>query len=173
MKQRYLQVGQIVKPHGIRGELGVKSLTERPDLRFQPGNELLAGPDEGTLGRVKILSARPHKLGFLAVFESVEDREAAEAMRGWGLFIREEEAAELDPDRYYHHQLVGLNVLDEDRAVLGRVGGIVEMPANDLLEVESVDGGKFLVPMVDEIVRRVDIEAGTLTVRLPEGLREL
>lgn len=173
MERFYLQVGQIVKPHGVNGELGVLNLTERPDMRFVPGNSLLAGPDERRLERLLIETARPYRQGFLVRFQGVDDRNEAEAMRGWGLFIESSEAAEPEPDRWYHHDLVGMRLVETDGREAGVVVAVVELPGHDLLEVRSADGRRFMTPMVREIVREVDLEAGIIKVSLPEGLQDL
>ncbi|MBN2288745.1 MAG: ribosome maturation factor RimM [Candidatus Glassbacteria bacterium] len=175
MKRLFLQVGVIIKPHGIRGEVGVKSLTERPDLRFRPEEKLWLGPDEDHLEQVSVRSARTHKQGYLVHLDSYDDRNAVEGIRGWKLFIPIEQAAEPGEGRFYHHQLIGLSVLDEDGTVVGRVSRVVENPGQDLLEVGLAgrDEKKALVPLVGEIVREVDPEAGTLTVRLPQGLLDI
>jgi len=173
MDSQYLQVGQIVKPHGVNGELGIICLTERPDLRFIPGTELLAGPRESALQPVVIESVRPYRQGFLVCFDGVTDRDRAEAMRGWGLYIGADEAAETEEDAWYHHELIGLAVVREDGTPAGQVESVMEMPGQDLLEVKRPDGRSFMVPMVAEFVLAVDLDAGRLTVRLPEGLEEL
>lgn len=173
MERIYLQVGQIVKPHGVRGELGILNLTERPDLRFAPGVCLLAGPRPEALKPVIIESVRPYRQGVLAFIQGVTGREQAEAMRGWGLYIDADEAAEPEEDAYYHHELIGLTVVREDGSVAGQVESVMEMPGHDLLEVVRPDGRRFMAPMVEEIVLKIDMKAGRVTVRLPDGLEEL
>ncbi len=173
MESLYLQVGQIVKPHGVRGELGILNLSERPDLRFAPGTCLLAGPRKDALKPVIIESVRPYRQGFLVYIQGVTGRDQAEAMRGWGLYIDADEAAEPEEDAYYHHELIGLAVVREDGSVAGRVEGVMEMPGHDLLEIVRPDGRRFMAPMAAEIVLKIDLEAGRVTVRLPDGLEEL
>ena len=123
----YLLVGQIVKPHGIRGEVGVKSLTERPDLRFQPGSELYIGPDQSSLQKIAISAARPFKKGYLVTFESIETRNQAERIREWSLYILRQDAAKPEEDAYYHHELIGLILEDDKGNELGRVRAVLEL----------------------------------------------
>jgi len=172
-QQKFLLVGHIVKPHGIGGEVGVKSLTERPDLRFRPRAELFIGPDESKLKAVVINSVRPHKQGFLVCFDGFCDRSSVEHLRGWEIYIPSDQAVQPEEGCYYHHQLLGLLVKDENGAKLGRVCAIIEMPAQDLLEVESESGKKYLIPIVDQFIREVDLESGSLKVHLPEGLMDI
>ena len=173
MNRPYLQVGRIIKPHGVHGEVGVKSLTERPDLRFRPGEELLLGPDESNLEPVTLRSVRSYKEGYLVFFESITDRNAAERMRGWQLFISSDQVPEPGEGRYYHHQLIGLAVQDESGSILGRVSRVLEHPGQDLLEVTLSKGKRVLMPMVQEIVLEVNLDQETLTVSPPEGLLDL
>ncbi|MEA1996302.1 MAG: ribosome maturation factor RimM [Gemmatimonadota bacterium] len=171
--QKFLLIGRIVKPHGIRGELGVISLTEWPDLRFQPGAELFIGPDEKSLSETVIDSVRPYRQGYLVLLDICPDRSAAEALRGWNLYISSSEAPEPSPGSYYHHELLGLAVRDEAGNELGRVSAILDTPAHDLLEVETRVRKKFLLPMVDEFILEVDLKQGALYVHLPEGLTDI
>jgi 16S rRNA processing protein RimM len=175
MKERFLQVGEIIKPHGIYGEVGVKSLTEWPDLRFRPGEKLWLGPDEENLKQVTLSKVRSHKQGYLILFESVNDRNSAEEIRGWKFYIPADQAAVPEEGCYFHFQLIGLSVLDESGDVIGQVTLVIENPGQDILEIKlgSLDGKQVLVPLVEEIVREVDLEAGTLTVALPEGLLDI
>jgi 16S rRNA processing protein RimM len=157
----------------VRGELGVRSLTERPDLRFAVGAELMLGADENSLRRVKVEQARPHKQGFLLRLDYVADCDGAEKIRGWGLFIPVEEAAEpLEKSHYYHHQLIGMTVRDCNLGELGRVVALAETPANDLLEIARPGKPSFYLPLISQFVSNVDIEAGEIETDVPAGLME-
>ncbi len=171
--ERYLLVGQVVKPHGVRGELGILSLTERPELRFTAGAELMLGADENSLRQVKVTQARPHKKGFLLRLDCVTDCEGADKIRGWGLYIRAVDAAEpLEKDSYYHHQLIGMVVLDGKLGELGRVVALAQTSANDLLEIARPGKPSFYLPLIGQFVRKVDLEAGEIETEVPAGLME-
>ena len=99
----------------------------------------------------------------------VADRTAAEGLRGSFLRIRNEEIKDLPEGRDYHHDLMGLTVISEDGRRLGSVAGIIPTGGNLVFEVR--DGNKeVLIPYIDDVVREVDLEGGTLTVRLIAGL---
>jgi len=170
---KYLLVGWIVKPHGIRGEVGVKSLTERPALRFQPGSELYLGPDQSKLQKAVIGSVRPFKQGYIVAFDNIEDRNGAERIRGWDIYIRRQDAVQPGEDAYYHHELIGLTIEDESGDELGRVCAVLETEAYDLLEVEREDGGNFYVPLLDEFIHEVNPGAGRIRASLPDGLMDV
>jgi len=169
----YLLVGQIVKPHGIRGEVGVKSLTERPDLRFRPGSELYIGPDQRSLQKIAISAARPFKKGYLVAFQSIETRNQAERIREWSLYILRQDAAKPEEDAYYHHELIGLILEDDKGNELGRVRAVLELEAYDLLEIERGGGENFYVPLVDEFIVDMDPAAGRIRAVLPDGLMDV
>jgi len=170
---KYLLVGRIVKPHGIRGEVGVKSLTERPDLRFRPGSELYIGPDQSSLQKVVISAARPFKKGYLVAFENIGNRNEAERIREWSVFILRRNAAKPEEDNYYHHELIGMMLEDDSGNELGRVCAVLEFEVYDLLEIERSGGDNYYVPLVDEFIHEVDPAAGRIRASLPDGLMEV
>jgi 16S rRNA processing protein RimM len=151
-------IGRITRAHGLRGELGVEVRTDEPERRFAPGSSVVCGDR-----RLTVASARHHSGKLVVAFREVPDRTAAEALHGRTLEA-EIDPAELpdDEDEYYDHQLVGLDVRLGDE-VVGRVTGILHLPAQDTLTI-AVDDREVLVPFVTELVPEVDVRAGHLTV---------
>lgn len=167
-------VGRIGKPHGIRGEVTVDVRTDEPDRRFAPGTTIRAEAPAGADRRPSALTvsrARWHQGTLLVTFEELADRNAAEAVRGTLLHatLGRDEVPE-DPDEYYDHQLVGLDVVDLDGTPLGTVSGLVHGSAQDLLTVRTPDGRDALVPFVTALVPEVDLAAGRLVVADRPGL---
>jgi 16S rRNA processing protein RimM len=167
-------VGRIGKPHGIRGEVTLDVRTDEPERRFAPGTTLRAEPPAGADRRPATLTvarARWHQSTLLVAFEELGDRNAAEAARGTVLHatIGHDETPE-DPDEYYDHQLVGLDVVDLDGTLLGQVKAVVHGSAQDLLTVRTGDGRDALVPFVAALVPQVDLESGRLVVADRPGL---
>lgn len=161
-------IGRVVKPHGIRGEVAVEVLSDVPG-RFDAGGVVTLAGAPAT-----IASTRPHQGRLLVRFEGVDDRTAAERLRGR---LIEAEAVDLTgQDTYYAHELVGMAVVAEDGADLGRVTALIELPPTagyDLLEVTRPDGSSWLLPAVDDFVEVEDTAAGAEALRLvdpPEGL---
>lgn len=166
--QGLVVVGRVVRPHGIRGEVAVEVLSDRPE-RFEPGS-ILRGEGRSLV----VETSRPHKGRLLVRFESVADRTAAERLRGLTLEAEPLEPAETDT--YFAHELMGMRVRDEDGADLGAVAAMIELPpvaSYDLLEIARGDGTSWLLPATDEYVD-VEVTAdGTAFLRLsgaPEGL---
>ncbi|WP_299924320.1 ribosome maturation factor RimM [uncultured Nocardioides sp.] len=167
-------VGRIGKPHGIRGEVTLDVRTDEPDRRFAPGTTLRAEAPAGADRRPSSLTvarARWHQSTLLVTFEELADRNAAEAARGTVLHstIGRDETPE-DPDEFYDHQLVGLEVVDVDGRTLGTVKALVHGSAQDLLSVSTTDGRDALVPFVTALVPEVDLEAGRVVVADRPGL---
>ncbi|WP_367650154.1 ribosome maturation factor RimM [Nocardioides sp. zg-1230] len=167
-------VGRIGKPHGIRGEVTLDVRTDEPERRFAPGTTLRAEAPAGADRRPSSLTvarARWHQSTLLVTFEELADRNAAEAARGTVLYatIGLDETPD-DPEEFYDHQLVGLDVVDVDGTPLGTVTALVHGSAQDLLTVRTADGRDALVPFVTALVPEVDLEAGRVVVADRPGL---
>jgi 16S rRNA processing protein RimM len=165
----YFVVGKIVGAHGVRGELKVTPQTDNPE-RFRAGAELFMESEEGLLP-VKLLSARPHKGMLLVKLASVSDRTAAESLQWRKLLIQESEAMPLGEHENYAHDLIGLRVESVTGEALGELIEILYTPANDVYIVSGPDG-QFLLPALRSVVLRVDLEAGKMIVKIPDGLRD-
>jgi len=163
----FLVIGRIVKPHGVRGEVLVKVLTDFPE-RFETMQSVLVGK-VGAGRTYTVETRRWHKGMVLLGFAGITDRNAAETLRGLYLQIPIAEAMPLEPDTYYHHQLQGLTVLTDDGTLLGELVDILETGANDVYIVRGPQG-EILLPATEEVVRTIDLEAGQMIVHLLEGL---
>lgn len=166
----YMAVGRIVGAHGLNGELRMELHTDFPE-RFAPGVELWMGAD---LALYTVTSAREHKGMILLCVDGVDDRDSAEALRGEWLFIPEDAAMALPEGEYWVHDIIGLAVVDESGAALGRVTDVLQTGANDVYIVapaENVNRGReLLIPAIAEVVQAVDVPGGLLTIRIVPGL---
>jgi 16S rRNA processing protein RimM len=165
-----LVVGRVLRPHGVRGELSVEVLSDAPE-RFSPGAELGAGDPEGPEPPrpVTVAAARLHQGRLLLSLVGVQDRDAADRLRGTILSIPVEAARPLAPDEFWPHQLIGLAVVDHDGRERGRVADVLPGAAHDLLAVELPGGGSALVPAVAALVT-VELAAGRVLVDAVPGL---
>jgi len=146
----------------------VQLLTEVPE-RFEPGAELQLGPDG--VRRVVVRSTRRHHGRLLIRFEGVEDRDAADALRGL-LLLADAASSPAPPEGgFWVHQVVGLEVETEAGRSLGRVREVLHSPANDVWVVEGA-GREVLIPALKDVVARVDLDARTAVVREVAGLFE-
>lgn len=162
---RFLAVGQIARPHGVRGDLLMHVLTEFPHR--------LASLETVYLGQAhrpfRVEAARFHGNDMLLTLAGIGDRPEAEAVRGQLVSIALADAAELPPGRYYYYQIEGLNVFTEEGEALGRVVEILETGANDVYVVRG-DEREILLPAIRSVIREIDLEGGRMVVHLLEGL---
>jgi 16S rRNA processing protein RimM len=161
-----LAVGLVGRAHGVRGEVSVQQLSE-VESRFEAGSVLLLGPEGNQ--RLKVTSARTHGHRILVTFEGIGDRDAAESLRGRVLLVREEEAPALPPDRYWVHEVVGMEVLTEEGRSLGTVREVLHNPANDVWLVGG-GGREFLIPALRDVVAEVDPARRRAVIRELPGL---
>ncbi|MCF3105856.1 ribosome maturation factor RimM [Streptomyces roseoverticillatus] len=164
-----LVVGRIGRAHGIRGEVTVEVRTDEPELRLGPGAVLATDP--ASAGPLTIESGRVHSGRLLLRFAGVGDRTAAEALRNILLIaeVDPEEAPE-DPEEFYDHQLMDLEVVTVDGTVVGRISEISHLPSQDLFIVERADGSEVMIPFVSEIVTEIDLDEQRAVVDPPRGL---
>ncbi len=172
----YLAVGSIRRPHGLNGEVQVEVLTDHPEARFAPGAVVWLGLDPAR-GRApvatEIETARGHGSRMLVLFAGVRDRSGADRLRGQSVWIPVEEAAELEEDSYYVHQLIGMRVETVDGVPLGAVVRLLETGATDVLVVTGEDGREVLLPMIKDVLVAVDVAAGLIRVDPLPGLLDL
>ena len=154
-----LEVGRIGRAHGLRGEVAVTFTSNRPE-RSEPGARLHAGDEV-----LVIASARRHQGRVLVHFEGVDDRDAAEQLRGRVLTASRLEADTDGGDDLWVHEVIGRRVVDTSGHELGEVVAVEANPAHDLL----VLGDGALVPVVFVVEQR----PGEVVVDPPEGLFEL
>ncbi|MFG2627252.1 ribosome maturation factor RimM [Streptomyces sp. NPDC048473] len=164
-----LVVARIGRAHGIKGEVTVEVRTDEPELRLAPGAVLATEP--ATAGPLTIETGRVHSGRLLLRFEGVRDRTAAEALRNT-LLISEVDPAELpeDPEEFYDHQLMDLDVVLADGTEIGRITEITHLPSQDLFIVERPDGSEVMIPFVEEIVTEIDLDEQRAVITPPPGL---
>lgn len=169
---RTVIVGEIRRPHGVRGEVVVDPQTELPD-RFRPGRELwITRPDETAPVRtVRIAASRPYRDALLVRFEGLEDRDAVGSLQGTRLEAEPIGTGELEEGEFFYYQLHGCRCRDRDRGELGEVVDLVEDGGGLLLIVEG-ERGRLPVPFVRALITEVDIEGKRIELELPPGLIE-
>ncbi|MGZ6779396.1 MAG: ribosome maturation factor RimM [Mycobacterium sp.] len=170
-----LVVGRVVKAHGVTGEVVVEVRTDDPETRFAPGAQLRGQPRGGGPRRTYVIeSAREHSGRLLVRLADVDDRTAAEALRGTIFLVDTEDLPPIDdPDEFYDHQLEGLRVVTTDGRLIGTVAEVLHTAAGELLSVTPETGAEVLVPFVTAIVTEVSLQDQTIEIDPPEGLLEL
>lgn len=158
-------LGVIVGARGLRGELKIKSFTQVPE-------DIAAyGPLEDETGSRRIdLHVTGQAKGVLtARAEGVDDRTAADKLKGLRLYVGRDRLPPPDEDEYYHSDLIGLTV-DAPQGSLGTVRRIFDFGAGDVLEVAGGEFGTVMVPFTRAVVPVVDLAGGRLVVDPPDGL---
>ncbi|TNY36077.1 ribosome maturation factor RimM [Thermomonospora catenispora] len=163
-----IAVGRIGRAHGVRGEVVVDVRTDDPDGRFAPGTVLATDPEEA--GPLTVERARWHSGRLLLRFTGVDDRTAAEQLRGtWLVVDADELPPPEDPDEFLDHQLVGLTVVTTGGETVGAVTEIRHY-GQDLLVIRRENGEEAMVPFVAALVPEVDLDGGRIVVDPPPGL---
>ncbi|MFD7030437.1 ribosome maturation factor RimM [Streptomyces sp. NPDC059917] len=164
-----LVVARIGRAHGIKGEVTVEVRTDEPELRLGVGAVLQTEPLSA--GPLTIEAGRVHSGRLMLRFAGVKDRTAAEALRNI-LLIADVDPEELpeDPEEFYDHQLMDLDVVLQDGTVIGRITEISHLPSQDLFIVERPDGTEVMIPFVEEIVLEIDLSEQRAVIDPPPGL---
>ncbi len=155
-------IGRVAGAAGVRGAIKVEPLG--PDSSLAPNRTVeIAGKPLIITG-----ARKAGRLLYLSL-TGIEDREAAEALRDHYILTSEDQLEPLAEDQYYHFQLIGLAVRSSEGEDLGEVKSILSTPGNDVFVVQG-PMGEILVPAVDDVIRRVDLENGEIIIDVVPGL---
>jgi len=162
----YLVVAKVARPRGLKGEVKARILTDFPE-RFSLLEEVYIGAD---LRRVRLEYSRLEGNFVVLKFAGYDDRTKAETLRGQLVQIPISEAMPLEEDVYYVHEIIGLAVWTSEGEFLGYVDDILFTGSNDVYIVKDKDR-EILIPAIRDVIREIDLQKGTITVTLLEGLR--
>lgn len=164
-------LGELVKAIGLRGEIKLRESNDFWPEALGSGRLILVGKTGSRA--VRIESERTHNPGMRVLqLQGIADRDAAESIVGAELVLEADELDVPEPPALRPFQLQGASVLLPDGSVLGSVADLLTMPAHDVLVVQGAER-EYLIPVVPEIVKEVDLEAGRVRVDPPAGLLEL
>jgi len=165
----YLLIGKIVGVHGLKGVLKIVSFVESMSF-FAPESELFlkhAGYDERTC---VVKWSKPHKQrNVLLCLDGVDNCNQAEELIGYELFVENFDLPELEQGTYYWKDLIGLWVFTEDETFLGELVSIMPTGSNDVYVIKNRED-EILIPALESVVLKINLEDKTMQVRLPEGL---
>jgi 16S rRNA processing protein RimM len=154
----------VIGAQGLKGEVKVKTFTETPNALARYG--VL---HDRSSRRFTITAFRSTKPGEAVIaFAGIEDRDAAEALKGTELFVARDALPATAEDEFYHADLIGLEAQDAEGRVLGTVRALHNFGAGDVIEIALPDGGDILMAFTRETVPVVDIKAGRIEVAVPE-----
>ncbi len=161
------QLGYIIKPHGLKGEVGILLDVDIPqnyknlESVFVEINQRLV---PFFLASITIKNNKA-----VVKFEEVDSLESAEGLKGANLFLPLDQLPKLDKTQFYYHEIEGYEVKDKNEGDLGKIEAIYSLPNQDLIAL-LYKGKEVLIPINDSIITRVDRELKELHVVLPDGL---
>ena len=169
-KEDCYELGYIVKPLGLKGEMAVILDVDFPE-DYEDLESVFVEINGGLVPyEVEALKISGSKISM--VLEEINSVEKAEKLRGKKLFLPLEELPDLEEGEYYLHELVGYQVIDKQHGQLGQVSMIYNLPAQDLLAVMH-KGAEVMIPMNEAIVKDINHETKTIQTDLPDGLLEI
>lgn len=169
MRPDFVHVGRVRSAHGLRGEVLVESLSDLPG-RLESLERFRLELRSGQVREYRVRGRRPHKGGQLVLLEGVEDRDAAELIRGSLVTIPSGELPDLPDDTFFVFDLIGAEVATESGELLGKLKEIWAVGGNDVLVVRGGERGEILLPSSREVVRSVDVKERRIKVHLIPGL---
>jgi 16S rRNA processing protein RimM len=162
-------LGHIVGAHGIRGEVMIRSYAEVPD-------DIGAyGPLADAAGKrtFEIVQAKAGTKGVIARIRGVDDRTAAEALKGIDLYVDRAALPDVDEGEVYQADLTGMQAVTPEGADIGVIVGVANYGAGDILEIRKPGvSDTELVPYMDAFVRDVDIKARRIVIIRPTYLED-
>jgi 16S rRNA processing protein RimM len=162
----YLVVGFLRRPHGVNGDLLMDVHTDFPE-RLKTGMTVFVGDDYRPM---VIASRRPHAAEMLVRFRGVKSPEEAGLYRNTWVYVPTTDRPKLPEGEYYHHQLVGLNVVTDEGRELGVLTDVLETGANDVYVVRDADGNETLLPAIPPVILEVRLADRQMRVHLLDGL---
>lgn len=163
--EQYLEIGKVVSTHGLRGELRVDPWCDSPQFLCQFKTLYLKK------GETKLsVSSRPHKTIAIVKAKGIDTIEEAEKLRGRVLYINRSDAR-LAPGEYFIQDLMGLDVIDIDTSKsYGKITDVLKTGANDVYQVTDEGKKDYLIPVIDDVVKEIDINGGKVLIKPLKGI---
>lgn len=169
---KYYTIGKIVNTHGIRGDIRALISSDYPEKRLKVGEKLYITVKGEVKEEVTIQAARPQKGAYIISFEEFSNINDIEKYKNASLAIQEGQQHALDEHEYYFHEIIGLDVFTQEGDFLGKVKDIIVLGSNDVWVVQATQKGHkdILLPYIEEVVKKVDLDNGRVEIVLMEGL---
>lgn len=168
---KYLILGEILRPHGIRGEIRMRVHTDYPErIRDLETVYVSDTPEPKKPDRYQVASMRMHQGYALILFKGLTNRNQVDYLRGSYVLVDIKDAIPLEADEIYLYQLIGMTVETEAGETIGTISDVLETGANDVYVIQSSEHGEILFPVTDETLINTDLEANRVVVKIPDGL---
>ena len=169
MRKEFLECGIIINTHGIKGDVKLESLCDSPDVLADMERVFIY--KNGKYEERRVNHASVFKQFVIMNIEGIKDMDTAAAMKGTKLYAARSDF-ELDEDTYFIADLEGLDVFDfESGEILGKIKEVINRGAHDIYVI-STPWGEKMVPVVDEFVKKVDVEKGVYIKTIPGLIKE-
>lgn len=162
---RDVLLGAVIGAQGLKGEVKVKTFTQSP-ARLGAYGPLHTKDGK----RFRVLSVREARDAAVVALDGVNDRNAAEALKGAELFVPRAALPKEEADEFYHADLVGLRAEDTEGRAMGTIRAVHNFGAGDVLEIVRDDGDEVFLPFTREVAQEIDIEGGRIVIAAPEEI---
>lgn len=169
-KMEKIKIGKIVNAVALKGEVKVYNYSDSAE-RYTELERIICRDKE-----YRIENVRTQGNMVILKLESVDDRNAAEALKNRDIYITEEDLKELPEDTFYIRDLIGLAVVNEETGeTIGKIADVIQGSAQDVYRIDILDGegektGETMVPAVSEFVKKISLEEGRVYIRFIEGM---
>lgn len=164
-----IAVGVIVKAFGIRGDLIIQPMTDNP-ARFKSLKRVFVGATETIAVETTVADVSVNERGVRLKLGLAHNRTQAEQLIGRLLFVNQADAIRLPKGAHFIHELVGMQVVDENGIAIGVLNDVLKYPAHDVYVVDA-DGEELLIPVVRQFIKQIDAQRRIIRVHFIEGMR--
>jgi 16S rRNA processing protein RimM len=154
-------MGRVMAPFGVKGAVKIEPFGDNRDSLRRHSVWWIGKP--GSLSRIEVAECQAHDAHLVARFKGCTDRDEAGKYRGSDVALRREDLPPVAEHEFYQADLVGLDVVNVSGERLGTVTGFLPTGANEVMVVGH-EGGERLLPVVGEVIRKVNLETGTVEV---------
>jgi len=165
-----LEMGRVVRPHGLAGLLRILSYAHSEETFLNAGTVYLQ-PRSGDIHEYPVISVRPQKRVLLMKLRGLDSLEAAERYRDAEILIRRDALRREHEDEFFWYELIGLSVYLRSGEYLGTIEQVLPTASHDIY-VARAGEKEILIPAVHEVVEEIDIDNRKMTISV-EGLLDL
>lgn len=158
-----IAIGKIRRPHGVKGEVIFEPYPEY-SVNLKNGKVILIGKKKETYS---IRSIRNMDRNYLIAFDGLDDCDVVAHLRNQAVYLQAEELNKLPIGKHYPHQVLGMQVVDEDGKSIGKLVEVLMTGANDVYVVKNTEEDELLLPAIESVILNVDEKLQVITVRLP------
>ena len=166
----FLEIGKIINTHGLKGEVKISAWTNLPE-DFEDFSYALVKGERGE-EKLNIEGIKYQKNNLIVKFREINSIEEAQCYKNAVLYLPKEALGELPENVYYIADLLDCEVFSEDGEKIGVLYDIFSTGSNDVYDIRRENAKNLLVPIIDGVVKAVDIENKKIVIKLPEGLED-